>query len=380
MYNMSMNDRQISQLEIVKTKVRQLLGGDTSGHADDHVERVALLAERFTNECNESVNLQEVLLTAWLHDVDDYKLVGKTQAEKLTNAVNIMAQAEIADDLSQVVLENIAAIGYSKRLNGKQPQRLAGQLERAGQHNYVTLSTTGVQADWQASITPLADGSSQLELRAFDGKSATVQVLMPGAFNAANAALAMVMVVSGCSPSPRQLDGAVLRRLAAHPIHVDVPGRMEVISEGGTKEPRIIVDFAHNPGALRSLLEALRPSTPGRLLLVFGATGQRDTEKRPILGEICAKFADYFYLTDDDPHDEDPQAIRQAVRAGIPQGQDNFEEIDGRETAIRRAIAAAQPGDTVVIAGRGHETVQETASAAINLDDRAVAREALALR
>jgi len=123
-----MNDRQISQLEIVKTKVRQLLGGDTSGHADDHVERVALLAERFANECNESVNLQEVLLTAWLHDVDDYKLVGKTQAEKLTNAVDIMAQAEIADDLSQVVLENIAAIGYSKRLNGKQPQRLAGKL------------------------------------------------------------------------------------------------------------------------------------------------------------------------------------------------------------------------------------------------------------
>ena len=128
MYNMSMNNRQISQLEMVKTKVRQLLGGDTSGHADDHVERVALLAERFANECSESVNLQEVLLTAWLHDVDDYKLVGKTQAEKLTNAVNIMAQAEIADDLSQVVLENIAAIGYSKRLNGKQPQRLAGKL------------------------------------------------------------------------------------------------------------------------------------------------------------------------------------------------------------------------------------------------------------
>ena len=70
MYNMSMNDRQISQLEIVKTKVRQLLGGDTSGHADDHVERVALLAERFANGCSESVNLQEVLLTAWLHDLD----------------------------------------------------------------------------------------------------------------------------------------------------------------------------------------------------------------------------------------------------------------------------------------------------------------------
>ena len=115
-----MNDQQISQLEIVKAKVRQLLGGDTSGHADDHVEWVALLAECFANECSESVNLQEVLLTAWLHDVDDYKLVGKTQAEKLTNAVDIMAQAEANDDLSQAVLEDIAAIGYNKRLNGKQ--------------------------------------------------------------------------------------------------------------------------------------------------------------------------------------------------------------------------------------------------------------------
>ena len=115
-----MNDQQISQLEIVKAKVRQLLGGDTSGHADDHVEWVALLAECFANECSESVNLQEVLLTAWLHDVDDYKLVGKTQAEKLTNAVDIMAQAEANDDLSQAVLENIAAIGYNKQLNGKQ--------------------------------------------------------------------------------------------------------------------------------------------------------------------------------------------------------------------------------------------------------------------
>ena len=114
-----MNNQQLAQLETVKTKVRQLLGGDISGHADDHVERVALLAERFASECSESVDLQEVLLTAWLHDVDDYKLVGRAQAEKLANAVKIMAQGEASDGLSQSVLENIAAIGYSKRLNGK---------------------------------------------------------------------------------------------------------------------------------------------------------------------------------------------------------------------------------------------------------------------
>ena len=123
-----MNNKQTPELNKVKLLVRELLGSDTSGHADDHVERVALLAERFASECSEPVDLQEVLLTAWLHDVDDYKLVGKAQAEKLTNAVNIMAQAEVSDGLSRAVLENIAAIGYSKRLNGKQPQRLAGQI------------------------------------------------------------------------------------------------------------------------------------------------------------------------------------------------------------------------------------------------------------
>ena len=114
-----MDIAQISQIDKVKTLICELLGSDKSGHADDHVERVALLAERFASECSESVDLQEVLLTAWLHDVDDYKLVGKAQAEKLTNAVNIMAQAEVVNSLSQAVLENIAAIGYSKRLNGR---------------------------------------------------------------------------------------------------------------------------------------------------------------------------------------------------------------------------------------------------------------------
>ena len=82
---------------------------------------LALLAERFASECSEPVDLQEVLLTAWLNDVDDYKLVGKAQAEELTNAVNIMTQAKVFDGLSQAVLENIVAIGYSKRLNGRQP-------------------------------------------------------------------------------------------------------------------------------------------------------------------------------------------------------------------------------------------------------------------
>ena len=127
MYNINMNNQQLAQLEIVKTKVRQLLGGDALGHADDHVERVALLAEHFASECSESVDLHEVLLTAWSHDVD-YKLFGKEQAEKLENAKRIMVQAGVAGGLQEAVLENVAAIGYSKYLSGKRPRHLAGQL------------------------------------------------------------------------------------------------------------------------------------------------------------------------------------------------------------------------------------------------------------
>ena len=123
-----MDTAQASQSDKVEMLVRELLSGDKSGHADDHVERVAQLAERFASECGEPVDVQEVLLTAWLHDVDDYKLVGREQAEKLENAKRIMAQAGVVGDLEKAVLENVAVIGYSKRLSGKLPQRLVGQL------------------------------------------------------------------------------------------------------------------------------------------------------------------------------------------------------------------------------------------------------------
>ncbi|NMX00745.1 UDP-N-acetylmuramoyl-L-alanyl-D-glutamate--2,6-diaminopimelate ligase [Mobiluncus mulieris] len=255
-------------------------------------------------------------------------------------------------------------------------RRLAEQLERMGQHDFVTLSTTGFPADWQASITPDTSGYSHLDLRAFDGKTASVQVLMPGRFNAVNTALAIVMLVTGLSVSPRMLNGDILRHLCSHPIRVEVPGRMELIAN----QPRVIVDFAHNPGALKSLLETLRPSTAGRLRLVFGGTGQRDLEKRPILGRIAGELADFTYLTDDDPHEEDPDKIRAEVRAGLEDFPGKYVEIAGRSAAIKQAIQEAKPQDTVVIAGRGHETLQETPVGAIDLDDRVEARAALQLR
>ena len=115
-------------MTIVRQEVCRLLGGDTSGHSDEHVERAAWLAERFANEHKEAASMDEVLLTAWLHDVDDYKLVGKKQADELNNATSIMTKAGVAADLQDAVRHNIARIGYSRYLHGVRPERLAGQL------------------------------------------------------------------------------------------------------------------------------------------------------------------------------------------------------------------------------------------------------------
>ncbi|EFL94377.1 Mur ligase family protein [Mobiluncus curtisii] len=261
-------------------------------------------------------------------------------------------------------------------VDGVWGQRLAEQLERSGQHDFVTLSLTGRPADWQGKIIELDGGFTELRLRAFDGKEASVQVRMPGTFNAINAALAIVMVVTGLSPSPRQLDGDILRHLTVNPIRLDVPGRMELLCE----EPRVIVDFAHNPDSTKVLLDTMRISTKGRLLLVMGADGQRDPGKRPILGQIAAELADFTYVTDGDIHEEEPSGIRRDVMAGMKGYEEKFVEVAPREVAIERAILDARPEDTVVITGRGHESIMFTPEGQYDLDDRVVAREALSKR
>ena len=162
------------------------------------------------------------------------------------------------------------------------------------------------------------------------------------------------------------------------------------------REPRVIVDFAHNPDALGLAISALRPTTAGRLVVVFGATGERDTTKRPIMGAVAAGLADVVVITDDDPHGEDASQIRQQVLAGARaaaadrargahpgQGearQVEVLEIAPRARAIAEAIAAAQDEDTVLVAGRGHEVWQEINGVNHPLDDRVEARAAAAAR
>ena len=135
----------------------------------------------------------------------------------------------------------------------------------------------------------------------------------------------------------------------------------------------VYVDYAHTPDAIVAAVEALRPHARDRLIIVFGAGGDRDQGKRAEMGEAAARLADTVIVTDDNPRSEDPAAIRRAVLAGAP----GATEIGGRRDAIRAAIAEAGPGDIVLLAGKGHEQGQTVGDKVLPFDDVTVAREGM---
>lgn len=233
---------------------------------------------------------------------------------------------------------------------------------------------------------------SRFQLDGPDGLALQVHTGLPGDFNVSNAALALVMVAEqflaaaqdggetrmSAVPSVRRaLQSALDSR---DPFTVDVPGRMQLV---GTA-PVAVVDFAHNPDALKRALQAVRsPAEGAKVILVFGATGERDATKRPIMGAVAVQGADVVIITDDDPHDEDPAAIRADVLRGANEANAQcrqprlIEEVGLRAKAIFRAVELAGAGDTILVAGRGHEVYQEVKGVNIVLDDRVELRLAL---
>ncbi len=209
---------------------------------------------------------------------------------------------------------------------------------------------------------PLPDGQA-LTVAAFGAAPAEIRLALPGRFQADNALLACALAVAAGMEPARAL--ALLPRLAG------VRGRMERaarLAHGAA----VYVDYAHTPDALERLLAALRPHVaPGALLhVVFGAGGDRDPGKRPLMGAACARLADRCWVTDDNPRGEDPAAIRAAVLAGCPGGIDAGE----RRAAIAAAIAALRPGDVLAVAGKGHESGQTIGGVTLPFDDAAVVR------
>jgi UDP-N-acetylmuramoyl-L-alanyl-D-glutamate--2,6-diaminopimelate ligase len=158
-----------------------------------------------------------------------------------------------------------------------------------------------------------------------------------------------------------------------------VPGRFEsVVAEGVRQEYSVIVDYAHSPDGLENVLRSARALEPRRVISVFGCGGDRDRTKRPIMGRIAAELSDLVIVTSDNPRSEEPAAILADIVAGIPaERAETVRTVVDRRTAIREAVAAAQPGDLVVIAGKGHETYQIFARETIHFDDREEARAAI---
>jgi UDP-N-acetylmuramoyl-L-alanyl-D-glutamate--2,6-diaminopimelate ligase len=222
----------------------------------------------------------------------------------------------------------------------------------------------GARADFRASNYRMefAGTSYQLDAR---GKSYLVRVPLIGRFNVANS-LAALAAANALGIGLRE---AVLS-LAKSP---QVPGRLENVP--AKRQFRVFVDYAHTPDALLNVLKTLRELSPRRLIVVFGCGGDRDREKRPLMGQVVDQKADYAIITSDNPRKEDPDQIIAEVEKGFR--SDHFEKITDRAQAISRAIEIAQPRDIVLIAGKGHENYQEFADHTVPFEDIQVARRAV---
>lgn len=232
-----------------------------------------------------------------------------------------------------------------------------GQLLSYGEHAGALLRLRKLKLS--------GDGSSFLVR--YNGKNFNLTTQLLGKFNVYNA-----MAAAGVG-FVLSLPGDVITKGVADLSAV--PGRMEEIDEG--QSFKVLVDFAYTPDALLNALEALRPFTKGKLRIVFGATGDRDASKRSAMGEVVAEHADAIYLTDDETYSEDPATIREAVYEGVKakKAESKTMVIDDRLEAIQQAFKDAERGDTVLLAGIGHEDYRNMGGHKEPWDERQIARE-----
>jgi UDP-N-acetylmuramoyl-L-alanyl-D-glutamate--2,6-diaminopimelate ligase len=222
---------------------------------------------------------------------------------------------------------------------------------------------------WWADDVVLEPGRSRFRLRGPDGRQQPVEVPLPGAFNVANTVVALALLAE--TGVPLEAAAAGIAALAG------VPGRMEKVEAG---QPFLaVVDYAHTPAAVSTLLDTVRSVVPGRVIVVLGCGGDRDRAKRPLMGAAAAEGADVAVLTSDNPRSEDPREILDAMVRGIDDVPEDrratvLVELD-RAAAIDVAVGQARPGDAVVVAGKGHETGQVTGDVVTPFDDRVVLRE-----
>ncbi|MEO1193471.1 MAG: UDP-N-acetylmuramoyl-L-alanyl-D-glutamate--2,6-diaminopimelate ligase [Pseudomonadota bacterium] len=318
----------------------------------------------------QAAGYEQVVLEASSHGLDQHRLDGlDVAAAAFTNlshehldyhgdmASYFAAKARLFADLLRP--DGVAV------LNADSPyyEELTVIARRRGQR-ILSFGNSGAANLRLLAQTPVAKGQT-LDL-SIDGKEQRLLLPLIGDFQASNALAALGLVI-GTGADPDAALAGVTRL-------TPVPGRLEYVgqtAQGG----RVYVDYAHKPAALEAVLTTLRPHTKGRLSVVVGCGGDRDREKRPVMGRMAAELADRGIITDDNPRSEDPARIRAAMLAGNP----SLTEIGDREEAIAAAIADLRANDVLVIAGKGHESGQTAGGVTLPFDDREVARRYLAM-
>jgi len=245
-------------------------------------------------------------------------------------------------------------------------RRLCDMLTIQGEARQIVIKTFGFadDADFQIeNITPI-DNILEMSIK-HGGDSWHIPLAMSGTFQAVNALTAAIMAHMSGLTLQDSLGGLAYLKPA--------PGRMQTVT-GHPKGAQIVVDFAHTPDALRAALEALRPEVSHKLYVLFGCGGDRDPSKRPLMGAIADQAADIVIITDDNPRSEDPANIRAAIMATSPKSI----EIIPRDTAIKSTLEKLESGDVLLIAGKGHETVQLIGDETLPFSDISVASRYIA--
>jgi UDP-N-acetylmuramoyl-L-alanyl-D-glutamate--2,6-diaminopimelate ligase len=246
-------------------------------------------------------------------------------------------------------------------------ERVANAFEELS----IPATRVGIRSPADVYANDIEIGERGLSYRLTFHKRAVIDVdlHMAGIFNVYNSMMAAAMC--DCLG----IESAAIKK--GLELVKGVPGRIELLE---TETPyRVILDYAHSPDALSNILTTVRQTTrSGRVIVLFGCGGDRDHDKRPIMGEIGGRLADFSILTSDNPRSEDPNEILAEIERGIKRVEDaQYIVIENRRKAIAYALETARPGDVVVLAGKGHETYQEIKGVKHPFDEKVVVRELL---
>jgi UDP-N-acetylmuramoyl-L-alanyl-D-glutamate--2,6-diaminopimelate ligase len=237
---------------------------------------------------------------------------------------------------------------------------------KLAEQSLIPVTTIGSRGSWKTSKAASdSSGMTTSQVEIPNSESITVAVNMLGAFNATNAT---------CALAASQLLGLSLSEALTSLKRVRaIPGRLEqvAISSPGTA----IVDYAHTPDAVATVLTVIRDANPNKIITVIGCGGDRDSLKRPLMGKVAAALSDIVIVTDDNPRSENPDEIRRSICEGAKGGPAQMFEVADRRAAILKALKLAQPGDVIAVLGKGHESGQEINGEILPFDDRIVVRQ-----